>query len=97
MTDNELIEEFYVSHGGKPSVKADIYFYSSNWDMLMSVVDKIETLDDWYAINVDRSSVYVHIYQGHCDSFNRMDYGNSKIQTVFAAVVHFIIWHNKNK
>lgn len=37
MTDNELIDDFYASHGGKPTMKEDIWFYESSWDMLIPV------------------------------------------------------------
>lgn len=42
--ENELIEAFFVSQGGKPSLPADIDFYSSDWNMLMPVVEKIRPL-----------------------------------------------------
>jgi len=43
-TDCELIEEFYISHGGKPHMKEDLWFYESDWNMLMTVIEKIDSL-----------------------------------------------------
>ncbi len=44
LTDNELIERFYVSQGGKPNMAEDLWFYESDWNMLMRVIDKFMSI-----------------------------------------------------
>ena len=46
MSDDELIEDFYTKQGGKAHPSADIWFFGSDWNMLMDVVDKISKLHD---------------------------------------------------
>ena len=41
---NELIEAFWIEQGGKPHLKEDISFYESDWNMLMPVVEKWNSL-----------------------------------------------------
>ncbi len=84
-TDNELIEDFYVSQGGKPAIKSDIEFYSSSWDMIMPVVGKIrDTLQD--------NSLYdkaKHLWEIICISLS-----TAELKCVNLAVVQFIKWYN---
>lgn len=86
-TDNELIEDFYVSQGGKPSTKADLSFYESDWNMLMPVVEKISKMYDpdyedgkYYDVN------FAH------ELFSL--YFGTPINEVYAEVIKSIKWYN---
>ena len=81
----------------------DLEFHSS-WDWLMPVVEKIEK----YKQNVRISSIHRHAnlkdgLMHMCDISNKdkpMQHigvtGESKINTVYKAVIAFINWHNKS-
>lgn len=90
-TDNELIEEFYVSQGGKPSLPADIDFYSSDWNMLVPVVEKINTLDF-----PERSFTTRFILEDRKCTFYYFSFisEESLIDAVYTVVVEFIKWYN---
>lgn len=91
----KIIEQFYISHGGKPNMEADLCFYTSDWNMLMPVVEKIESIGN-YAVTISAYSCsiseivlfdedsHVHI-ESDCDS---------KIDAVYKAVIEFIQWYN---
>ncbi len=105
-TDNELINEWYASQGGKPALEADISFYESSWDMLMPVVEKIESLQ----MDVDIRTVWSwrqNEHRKYCTAsiFTQPDQlvvyqeakeGVSKIESVYKAVVEFIKWHSEH-
>lgn len=87
--DNEIIEAFWVSQGGKPNLKEDLCFYKNDWGMLMPVVEKIE--------NVTGSRIKI---QGVECEISIVDYYDlqierSKIRAVYKAVVEFIKWRNE--
>jgi hypothetical protein len=49
---NQLIEKFWVEHGGKPHMTEDLWFYESDFNMLMPVLEKIhksKTYKPFYA------------------------------------------------
>lgn len=84
-TNCELIEEFYISQGGKPHMKEDISFYESDWNMLMPVTkyifdsDFLNDFDEW------KSRVKQIV-----NSFECID-----IQITFEKVINFIKWYNE--
>ncbi len=88
-TDNELIEEFWVSQGGKPNMGADLWFYESDWNMLMPVVEKIGKLDENFLIANDQPETPVRLMMT-TPIFE-------PIQVVHYRVVKFIKWYNENK
>ena len=92
LTDNELIEEFFVSHGGGPIiVKADVDFYQASWDMLMPVVGKMFSL--WQPASEGfQKSVNLKL-----DKFRREVPIGSHIQQVHKEVIVFIKWYNQHK
>jgi hypothetical protein len=90
-TKNELIEQFYVKHGGKPHLVEDIHFYESDWNMLMSVVEKIESLGN----NVGIWDKDCMINNGSKDEIDCQS--TSKIKAVYEAVIEFIKLYNENK
>lgn len=97
-SDNELIEEFYISQGGKPHDPADLCFYESDWNMLMPVVEKI----------VENYDFTIQFYAGDCNCYcTKQNYGASEIpgighggfkphiQSVYKSVVALIKHINK--
>jgi hypothetical protein len=83
-TDNELIEEFYISQGGKPHMKEDLWFYESDWNMLMLVVkhifdsDFLNDFDEW------KSMVKQIVNSFEC----------IEISITREKVINFIKWYN---
>lgn len=72
------------------------YKWNSDWNWLMEVVEKIESLD--YNFNItsgDATALHYHcaIYQ---TSIYRID-GTTKIQATYETVIEFIKWYNLQK
>lgn len=83
-TENELIEDFWISQGGKPHWKPDLSFYESSWDMLMPVVEKIE-------------SIYKQGKLFQCPQYQRIrgvKITDVTITELHALIVDFIKWYN---
>jgi hypothetical protein len=83
-------------------------YYSTSWDWLMPVVEKIRRIASY---DKDKFSTYVvisfdtKIYSGayggskpHSNIyFNKTFSGNTSKEATYKAVVEFIKWHNENK
>lgn len=96
-SENELIDEFYVNHGGKPCLSADLSFYESSWDVLMPVVEKIQSLDyiekhsdDYFRFGSNSES---KLYWCEFGRF-RFTSTDSLIEAFYTVVSEFIKWHN---
>lgn len=63
--------------------------YHTSWDWLMPVVEKIE-----YEANVTICRQSCHIEN---DDILIERYGDTKIESIYLAVVAFIKWHNEQK
>jgi hypothetical protein len=81
-SDNEVIEDFYVSQGGKPSLKEDLGFYESDWNMLIPVVNKIAEFRLAYPTKANEV----------CDLKVVV-----MLPVLYKRVVEFIKWYNANK
>jgi hypothetical protein len=99
-TDNELIAEFIGDQGQRlndPKWKSGdelIYLkYHKSWDWLMPVVEKIETLK----FSVMVIGKYTRIQCPHPYKEFATDICETKIQSVYKAVVEFIKWYNQQK
>jgi hypothetical protein len=68
--------------------------YSTDWNWLMRVVDKIEELG--YGVDIFREAVSISKYYGDMVVDNSAKSYLNKIDAVYDAVVDFIMWHNKN-
>jgi len=104
MENNKLIAKFmglrYVSDpisptgygwtNGKTPVSIDLK-YNSSWDWLMPVVEKIEDAATDTYVEISESSTEIWGYP-----FRINIYKESKIESVYDAVVEFIKWYNKN-
>lgn len=89
-TDNELIEEFYVSQSGKPHLQEDIWFYESDWNMLMALVKQIHKLND------ESGNELIAKYDevSHDVDIFRLSIAAPK-SVVHKGVVEFIKWYNQ--
>jgi hypothetical protein len=69
--------------------------YSTDWNWLMRVVDKIEELG--YGVDIFGEAVSISKYYGDMVVDNNAKFYLNKIDAVYNAVVDFIVWYNQNK
>jgi len=90
---NKIIAEFM----GYEKVHEDLY-YHSNWNLLMPVVEKIETLDYEFLVNSQQIGFGEYMFAGEFNwlvEINREEI--TLIQSIYDAVIQFIQWYNQNK
>jgi len=71
------------------------HYYHSDWNWLMEVVEKIESLskeNETYSFSITKISVRV-LYKGN--RIIDLPIDNSKIEAVYNACLAFIKWHNE--
>ena len=73
----------------------DATHYDTDWNWLMEVVEKIESLGNYINITGTYTSIGA-IEQKNRLFFIEKDSLNNKIEAVYKAVVEFIKWYNKN-
>jgi hypothetical protein len=104
--NNKLIAEFMgypniANDEDKRDYLEDCLKYHKSWDWLMPVVEKIESFifDENNSYNVTIGSTnYCIIQDSNGDSVEIIkDNGETKLETVYQAVVQFINQYNKNK
>tara|TARA_R110000796_G_C14484182_1_gene427030 strand:- start:377 stop:766 length:390 start_codon:yes stop_codon:yes gene_type:complete len=116
LLETKTITEFmgntvdYIIETNEYGVKGEpltCYNYSTSWDHLMPVIEKIESLDlsDWYDKG-NFANVNVSIESGHCYIFVELNYDPShrvtglsnfdisKIELIYSQVIAFIKWCN---
>jgi hypothetical protein len=78
----------------------DTLRFDVDWNWLMPVVEKIESIvfDDNNSFNVTIGSTnYCVIQDSNGDTYDSVEgYGETKLLTVYKAVVGFIKWYNNN-
>lgn len=94
------------SEWGFGLVEQDLLFvedlkFHSDWNWLMQVVDKIESIDDGeYDVNILKNGTQIINYRAGgiviCDNVGQISY-SEKIEHVYQAVVNFIKWYNKQR
>jgi hypothetical protein len=94
--DDENLNSYSILKNGIFNyIRLDNLKYNSDWNDLMEVVEKIESLG--YSFRVEGSTVIVK----HTDSEFKEMFGYSetysKIEAVYNAVVEFIEWYNSAK
>ena len=90
-------------------IELDKLKFHSNWNLLMEVVEKIESLEDTERFEITNSGVNITHYQTKEVKFIYNGYHtnkgmylltekavDTKIEAVYMAVVEFIKWYNKN-
>ena len=99
--DNIMIADFI---GMKPIVyeKDCVDNYENNWDWIMAVINKIESISDrygtLYSVNIINKNQCEIV--GECDSISSgglSSINHSKISACYEAIVEFIKWYNENK
>jgi hypothetical protein len=63
-------------------------FYLTDWNMLMKVVEKIESLGHPVYISSNNCIIYEHTGKDH--GWNIDSYSSSKIESCWLACVHFV-------
>ena len=83
-------------HTGNSHVIEDLEYHTS-WDLLMPVVEKINTIDE-YKFTVCINYHYTNITEtnGKCKEIVD-ECGYTTINGTYKAVVQFIKWYNENK
>jgi len=105
--NNKLIADFMsIPELPTQSIERKCYVidrlcYHSSWDWLMSVVEKIQHLDNEYEVSVDfqihlMGAVELWIDHKRVFAMTAFECG-TLINAVWEAVVEFVKWYNKNK
>lgn len=91
--ENKLISVFMEISEDYIDFNLDELNYHSDWNLLMLVVEKIESMgymvdikNNWVVIHKDGQSVVV-----------RIEEGKTKKEDVYEGIVEFIKWYNLNK
>ena len=113
MEDNKLIAEFMGYHYVAETKITHDYFmvkgryirpngikFDTDWNWLMDVVDKIESIEDGeYDVNILKNGTQIINYRAGgiviCDNVGEISY-SEKIEHVYQAVVNFIKWYEQN-
>jgi hypothetical protein len=90
-TDNEIIESFWVSQGGKPNMQEDIWFYESDWNMLLPVCKK------WGEIKIDTNSKDCRRYTSLSDDLDNSIVNYYDVRMTFNQLVKNVKWYNESK
>lgn len=69
--------------------------FNSDWNRLMSVVEKIESLG--FTIDITTCTVYINNFEESFKEIIGTSEKYSKIEAVYNGVVEFINWYNLNK
>jgi len=116
--NNKLIAKF-MGERSVYNIRTDIdpmgYYedelqFHKSWDWLMTVVDKIESIDEElqvfggnfikvsYSVQIENTSVTIWKHSDRFDSKRIIEVnGESKRRTTYNAVIEFINQYNKNK
>ncbi len=94
LENNKLIAEFMEVKHLYSTTRIETLKYHSDWNWLMEVVEKIESLGNDVLI----TSNYIQIAYNEGENFIVIELeGNIKIFAVYNACVEFIKWYNENK
>ena len=93
----EFRTKIYFEHNPKEYFTTTIYKYidclfHSDWNWLMHVVEKIESLGN--AVTIEENWCEI---KSKSNFFKKERVASSKIEATYSAVVEFIKWYNQNK
>lgn len=105
MKDNKLIAVFmgmkplnndssilvFSTDRGNDIVSIDNLQYQDDWNLLMEVVEKIESLG--IVVEIRENVCYIETSQGNYTS----ELEETKIQATYKAVVEFVKWYNNGR
>lgn len=94
---NKIIAKFMIgeqlkSFANTEDVLKSGFKYHSDWNYLMAVVEKIESLG--YCVKITTGMIAIKEWLSLSDSAN-IEYSGSKLHTVYNSCVQFIKWHNE--
>ena len=104
--NNKLIAEFMKVQVRTYTDGRTSYNPDKSWDLLMPVIDKIETVKNQrVCVNIGTSGIAIFLHNEeayknkdyHKYDFYTSKYGMDKLSTTYGAVVEFIQWYNENK
>lgn len=98
--NNKIIAEFMSPklHMESQVVTQNLFKYHSDWNWLMEVVEKIESLGFGTSIVGGKNGFACVVTNGIENSFvGNHKINSTKIQAVYNACVEFIKWHNEQK
>ena len=90
--NNKIIQEFmnhYENMGNRGLL------YHSDWNWLMEVVEKIESLE--FEVFIETYEVRIELYNNTIFRQHTKVSNQTKIQAVYNACVEFIKWYNEQK
>ena len=94
-TEEGIVTEGYMHRLVGVPVTSDGMQYAYSWDWLMTVVEKISTIDNYvYSVKINYCITYIETE--HLDVICN-EQGNETIEATYKAVVEFIKWYNENK
>jgi len=86
--------KFRNPNGIKEYIPIEGFIFESDWNWLMEVVEKIESLE---GIGIDFYKGCIDIYNEEVNLIRINRKGLTKIEAVYNACVEFIKWYNENK
>jgi hypothetical protein len=94
--NNKLIAKFMNYANNRPLTEGLLKTMYNDWNSLMEVVDKIESLNFTFAIKLKWVKIS-KTYKSDEVILVRWEEDNTKIEAVYNACVAFIEWYNVNK
>ena len=93
-TNNKIIAKFMNYANNKPLTDSLLLTLYKDWESIMKVVEKIESLG--YSVNISSSMVYINGDNSRIVSPLNIGFKITKIEAVYNACVEFIKWYNEN-
>lgn len=110
---NEINPIVYVNipnwFGGESTKALESLHFDKDWNMLIQVVEKIESLEDLENFEISSNTINISYYINRDIKYNKsISYTNNnryfqypdtlttKIEATYKAVVEFIKWYNEN-
>jgi len=86
-----------ANHWQGESRELDCLVFHKNWNWIMLVVDKVESLG--FSVSIHTDTCYVAHNTDKCIEtiINISDYKLGKLKVVYNACIQFVKWYNENK
>ncbi len=96
----EIKHEYYNKNDNWVDIgvlNARSFSYNHDWNWLMEVVEKIESLKCPIYISGNNCQIYERIGWGEHIGWHIDSYGKNKLEATYLAIIKFIKWYNQNK
>lgn len=95
-----IAEQDFLDYNYEESEKDTLYIleslkYNTDWNQLIQVIEKVESLD--YVFAIHNETVNVFNGQNNIKYYNEYFEYKTKIESVYNACVEFIKWYNEQK